>query len=43
MDSSFDLSTLVAVALVMDAVIDATPQDTSVSFSSDSYSSASFE
>ncbi len=43
LDTGFDLSTLVAVAVVMDAVIDATPQDTSVSFNSDSYSSASFE
>jgi hypothetical protein len=44
MDSGFDLSTLVAVAIVMDAVIDATPQDTSFSSSSnDSYSSPSFE
>ena len=43
-DTGFDLSTLVAVALVIDTVIDSTPQDTSASsFSSDSYSSGSFD
>lgn len=46
MDSGFDLSTLVTVTVVLDAAIDATPQDTSFSsssFSSDSYSSPSFD
>lgn len=45
-DDGFDLSTLVAVTVSLDAVIDATPQDTSISsssFSNDSYSSSSFE
>jgi hypothetical protein len=45
-DSGFDLSTLVAVTIVLDAVIDATPQDTSFSsssFNNDSYSSSTFD